>query len=566
MISQVEELNDKLGQTSPVMPQQLEQLQNDIDDLKKENEELAALAKQLKSDLAKESKLRIDEAKKNEKEENALNNANDALKKELIDLEKELEEQDGRINDIENAKDDLAGKLKEEELRNQALEEDNRGIRKQMAEAKIENDALNKQNKDLSTALRKDKDKNALVKQFEDELDGLRRDNEKLKLETEELLQEKEDLQNQVDDLEKEKEAIEQENMDKASQLKDLKQAKLNAEDAAEKANRLVDELQKELDDTKTPGSTRPSRSGPEPLLAENDLLKKKVHDLQDQLSEERSKGVPKNPRDEQGKKLNEALKDLKQAQDEIKELESELDDEKKRSDKLEADLTSAIRAKDRAEKKLNEGAKAVAKGPLSLTVADQDKDKLIDRLHQANIGLAVDLEGLKKAYKNLENQARADKSVYEKKILELQDKLEELNDIVEDLTDKLTSIQVVHDIEEHLNPQKQVAVITRSPISAAATPSDSADLKKKLVKLQAKYESLERTNSQNKDLLEKEFNLRVELEKQIRQMRDQLETEHMLRTELEKELNLSKENLKKAEEEIAEIQNALNAEVPMGM
>jgi chromosome segregation ATPase len=153
-------------------------------------------------------------------------------------------------------------------------------------------------------------------------------------------------------------------------------------------------------------------------------------------------------------------------------------------------------------------------------------------------------LENLKSAYKELENKLRKDAELYGDRIVELQSR-------IEDLQEQITSIRVVHDIEEHMNPaKKQLTTIIQKPAE-----QDSEQYNK----LMGKYNSLVETNAQNKDLSEKEFNLRVELEKQIRVMRDQIETERMLRSGLEQELGNLRDKLKVADTTVKDLEQAID-------
>lgn len=156
-------------------------------------------------------------------------------------------------------------------------------------------------------------------------------------------------------------------------------------------------------------------------------------------------------------------------------------------------------------------------------------------------------MENVKAAYKDLENKLRREAELYGNRIVELQAR-------IEDLQEQLTSIRVVHDIEEHMNPAKKQLTTT-----IIQKPSFEGVDNEEYNRLLAKYRALEETNIQNKDLSQKEFNLRVELEKQIRVMREQIETERMLRSGIEQEMSNLKEKLKVADNTIKDLEQAID-------
>jgi archaellum component FlaC len=189
---------------------------------------------------------------------------------------------------------------------------------------------------------------------------------------------------------------------------------------------------------------------------------------------------------------------------------------------------------------------------PLQIDV--QDKDKLIDQLHQANIGLAGDLEDLKHQYEALEHKFNLDAEQYEDSIRNLEKENEYLRNQVNELHELLAQLKALHDMEEHQNTVGrfgELGLFTKPPPDVIALESENA-------KLKGKCDALIESNRQNKEGRDQEFELRVDLEKQARQLKDQVETERQLRSELERELERVKNQLQGEEEMRQQIENQM--------
>jgi len=213
---------------------------------------------------------------------------------------------------------------------------------------------------------------------------------------------------------------------------------------------------------------------------------------------------------------------------------------------KLEADVVALNKQADARPPP----ARNTSAPPLQIDV--EDKDKLIDQLHQANIGLAYDIEQLKKDYAELEDKVKGDAIEYRDALADLDHQLsgaraekDKNQALLDQLLEQLANIKAIHDWEEHSKTAGRL-----SDIALVEKLDPALDkLRTEIEKLKGLNDALTQANKSNKDMYDNEFQLRVGLEKQLQQMRDQLETEHMLRLGLEKEVDLAKEKIATEEE-----------------
>lgn len=334
--------------------------------------------------------------------EDLTNEIKDKIEKEK--LEKELEDLNNRIDELDKAREDLEQELAEE--RDQAAK-DKEELNEEIDHLKDKIDELEKAKDRLEEELADEKekseeDKKALEKEIDDlkeETDKLNEARENLERELEDIItkteKDKEELENNIaeldkniEDLRREKDLVEEELNNKIKELEDrLEQERAEHEKDKEELDNKVSDLNDKIDQ-----------------------LDKEKEEIEDQLEKEIEGS--KAERDE----LRDSIENL---EDKIEQLARDKDlleeDLRKELDKVNKEIEALKKAKADIEEELRNQKNQSSKDKEKLNYEINKLDDKIYKLNKEKDKLVKDNEKYREKFESLENDIRDLKESLEK-------------------------------------------------------------------------------------------------------------------------------------------------------